>query len=89
MAIDIEDLDRIANAGIRNMKPCTVTGEELKQLVSIARAARALWDAHCKSHDAIQHPPRGFDGRKFAINYGELVALADALGIVPRETVKT
>lgn len=41
--------------------------------------ARELISAHVKSHDAIKHPERGFDGRKFAMNYGELNALRDSI----------
>lgn len=47
---------------------------------NVVTAARALWDAHCKSHDAIQQPERGrIDPRKYGMNYGELVELKKAL----------
>lgn len=60
---------------------------DLERLQGIEMAARALWDAHNKSHDAIQHPARGIDPRKYGMNYGELVSLGRALGIVPKERV--
>jgi len=49
---------------------------EIERLRKIETAATNLWNAHCKSHDAQPSP------QKFAMNYGELVKLAQALGIV-------
>lgn len=47
---------------------------------NLAKASRNLWEAHCKSHDAIRQPERGpIDPRKYGMNYGELVALKEAL----------
>jgi hypothetical protein len=60
---------------------------EIARLRDVEIAARALWDAHCKSHEAHKSPDRGFNHLRYAMNYGELVDLAKSLGITPRETV--
>ena len=56
-------------------------GKQLRDAThNLVTAARALWEAHCKSHDAIQQPDRGpIDPRKYGMNYGELVELKKAL----------
>lgn len=61
---------------------------ELERLYAIEDAARALWDAHCKSHDRYKHGPgvRDLDPRKYGMNYGELVQLAEALGLTPEKS---
>lgn len=56
---------------------------EIERLRKIELAGHALWNAHCKSHDAIPST-RYTPPKKWGMNYGELVALAEALGIVPR-----
>lgn len=46
---------------------------------ALANAAEKLWDAHCKTHDERQHPDRGLNPTKYAMNYGELNDLKKAL----------
>jgi hypothetical protein len=45
MNLNLDDIERTADAGIRHDKPCSITGEELKGLVSIARACVAVRSA--------------------------------------------
>lgn len=66
------------------MERLIVEKSEAKRIAErrVVECARALIAAHDKSHDAIQHPPRGFDGRKYAMNYGELNDLREAVRTV-------
>jgi hypothetical protein len=59
MKLDLTDLDRTADAGLRNDAPCQVSGRELKALVAAARALKpfADWDEQDEStHNILQDP---------------------------------
>jgi len=60
-----------------------VTMIDIDRIEKIEKAARDLWDAHNKSHDAIPLDGRHTPPKKWGMNYGELVKLAEVLGIVP------
>lgn len=62
--------------------PCAVSSlhERVAELSKIEAAARDLWTAHCKSQDTLPSP------QKFGMNYGELLALGKALGLVETQS---
>ncbi len=57
-----------------------VNADELSRLRKIERAATALWNEHCKCHDALPAP------QKFGMNYGQLLELGVALGLAKRKS---
>ena len=59
-----------------------MTKAEAKKIAKdmVVQRARELIAAHDKSHDAVKQPDRGpINGLKYAMNYGELNSLREAV----------